>query len=294
MKFVTYNIQYSKGGDGRFDIDRVVASVRGADVIALQEVERFWERSGNQDQPAEIARRLPDYYRVYHPAFDVYHESHGLPKNAAPRRQFGCMLLSRTPILACRRHTFPKLEAVNEFNMLLGAVEGVIQTREMPLRIYSLQLSSVSLRERKLQVQALLDIHRQALFEGGACSGPALVRGKTDWSNGNGMVPMPAEAVLLGDFNLQPGSPEYDAIVGPEDPVCGRPPFADGFVDAWDVAGSAGDRGATYPANADYPENLRIDYGFFSGRLVSHIRKTWVDRTAEGSDHLPLWIETDM
>jgi len=41
MKLVTYNIQYTKGKYYRYDVDRIVQSVKGADVIALQEVERF-------------------------------------------------------------------------------------------------------------------------------------------------------------------------------------------------------------------------------------------------------------
>ena len=38
MRFVTYNIQYSKGRDGRFDLGRIADAVRAADVICLQEV----------------------------------------------------------------------------------------------------------------------------------------------------------------------------------------------------------------------------------------------------------------
>jgi endonuclease/exonuclease/phosphatase family metal-dependent hydrolase len=52
IKIVTYNIQFGLGKDGRFDLERIAAEVDGADVIALQEVERNWQRSGNVDQPA--------------------------------------------------------------------------------------------------------------------------------------------------------------------------------------------------------------------------------------------------
>ena len=72
MKLVSYNIQYGKGKDGRFDLGRIAAALQGADVIALQEVERHWPRSGDQDQPAEIARLLGGaYHWVYGPGFDV-------------------------------------------------------------------------------------------------------------------------------------------------------------------------------------------------------------------------------
>lgn len=54
MKLVTYNIQFGKGLDGRVDLDRIADEIRGADIIALQEVERFWPRSGNTDQVASL------------------------------------------------------------------------------------------------------------------------------------------------------------------------------------------------------------------------------------------------
>jgi len=62
MRFGSYNIQYGKGKDGKFDLARICAALEGADVIALQEVERFWPRSGDADQPAEIATLLGGAY----------------------------------------------------------------------------------------------------------------------------------------------------------------------------------------------------------------------------------------
>ena len=38
MKLVSYNIQYSKGKDEQFNLDRIVSEIEGADLIALQEV----------------------------------------------------------------------------------------------------------------------------------------------------------------------------------------------------------------------------------------------------------------
>ena len=53
MQFVSYNIQYCKGSDGRVDPARIAREVSGADVIALQEVDRFWPHTGMVDQVAE-------------------------------------------------------------------------------------------------------------------------------------------------------------------------------------------------------------------------------------------------
>ena len=75
MRAVTYNIQFGRGKDGRCDLERCLAEVRGADIIALQEVERFWRRSGLVDQPAVIGELFPDHHWVYGPSFDVHLEN---------------------------------------------------------------------------------------------------------------------------------------------------------------------------------------------------------------------------
>jgi len=53
VRLASYNIQYGRGRDGVFDLQRIATAVDGADVIALQEVERYWQRSGMRDQPRE-------------------------------------------------------------------------------------------------------------------------------------------------------------------------------------------------------------------------------------------------
>ena len=58
MKLISYNIQYGKGKDGRYDLARIAGEIEHGDVIALQEVERFWQRSGERDEPAELAARI--------------------------------------------------------------------------------------------------------------------------------------------------------------------------------------------------------------------------------------------
>ena len=111
MRLVTYNIQYGRGRDDRTDLNRIAEAVAGADVIALQEVERFWPHSGMVDQTAELARLLPEYFWVYGPVFDMDDSSRAADGSVVNRRrQFGPMLLSKTPIIWSRLHLFPKLE----------------------------------------------------------------------------------------------------------------------------------------------------------------------------------------
>ena len=53
---MTYNIRHGEGLDGRVDLERIAALIRGerADVVALQEVDKGVERTARRDIPAEL------------------------------------------------------------------------------------------------------------------------------------------------------------------------------------------------------------------------------------------------
>ena len=58
MKLVAFNIRFGLGLDQRIDLGRIAEAVRDADIIALQEIERFWKHSGMNDQPDILGRHL--------------------------------------------------------------------------------------------------------------------------------------------------------------------------------------------------------------------------------------------
>lgn len=296
MKLVTYNIQYSLGRDGEYNLPRIADAVRDADVIALQEVDRFWPHSGMVDQPQAIGALLPRYYWAYAPAFDMdcsYLNDDGTVVNR--RRQFGPMLLAKSPLRFVRRHVFPKYATVDEFNMDYGAIEGIIETPSGPLRILSLHLNHHSTRERLLQLETLFEIHRRAAIGGGAWCGTAYIHDR-DWSNAEPPPPMPEDAILMGDFNSQPGSPEYERLIGPSDPFTGRVHHVDRFVDAWVKADNDESDGFTWQDTGGDEDaaRARLDYCFVSTRLAGGVRRAWVDLQAQGSDHYPCWTEIDL
>lgn len=59
MKVMTYNIRHGRGLDGKVNLHRIVNDIRnsGADIVALQEVDRFNIRSKFIDQPSFLAKR---------------------------------------------------------------------------------------------------------------------------------------------------------------------------------------------------------------------------------------------
>ncbi|MCA3262320.1 MAG: endonuclease/exonuclease/phosphatase family protein [Telmatospirillum sp.] len=287
MKFASYNIQYGKGKDGRFDLARIAASVADADVIALQEVERFWPRSGNVDQPAELAALLPDFYWVYGPGYDMDADA-GRP--GGKRRQFGNMLLSRTPIATSRNHLLPKYGAVGQFCLQRSALEGVIETRAAgALRLYSLHLSHIDDGDRAAQVERLIEIHRTAPDEGGAWFG---AHKEADWTQGRPPPPMPQAALFMGDFNITHRSPLYARLVGPLSAEHGRVTAKSGFVDAYVAAGN--DVASGWSCDSTLTHRERIDFCMASASLAKHIKRAWIDNDAQGSDHQPIWTEIEL
>ena len=290
MKFVTYNIQYGRGRDGRFDLDRIVREVSGADVIALQEVERFWSRSGGVDQPRLIARGFPEHYAAFGPGVDLHLAGTSPGEESADRRrQFGNMLLSRTPLLTVRHHVLPKYGSVGPpMSLQRSVLEGVIGIRGGHVRVYSVHLTHLSAATRLPQVEALLRIHANAVREGPPLSGSGLGE---EWIRDGMPVEMPADAILLGDFNLEHDSVEYERIVGPMSPYGGRITNAEGFVDAWVEAGNPQDAGVTCSVRG---RPVRFDFCFVSARLRDRIRTVRIDSGAVGSDHQPVWLEIDL
>lgn len=287
MKLVTYNIQYSLGKDRNYELARIAEAISDADVIALQEVERFWQRSGMVDQVAELARMLPEHHWVYGANYDMdaSHRENGKLVNR--RRQFGNLVLSRLPIISSRNHMLPKFGTHNRtFTLQRGALETVIDfPKAGPVRLYSTHLCHQCSATRLPQVEALLAIHRRTPTEGAPWSG-----GHPDpnagWTEG-GVPPMPREAIMMGDFNFTFDAPEYERMVGPVAPSYGRLVNLDGFVDAWVAAGYAEAEGVSVD------DGNRIDYCFVTPALAGRVQRAWIDATAQGSDHQPFWVEFD-
>ena len=57
-----------------------------------------------------------------------------------------------------------------------------------------------------------------------------------EWSDGKPPPPMPDTTIVMGDFNSEPDSEEFQRMVGTFDPLYGQADHLDGFVDSWTVA----------------------------------------------------------
>ncbi|MEO1732399.1 MAG: endonuclease/exonuclease/phosphatase family protein [Pseudomonadota bacterium] len=284
MKLVTYNIQYGLGMDGLYDLSRIASEVASADVIALQEVDRFWQRSGMVDGPAMLADGLPQHHWVYGANLDMDASYRAGNRIVSRRKQFGTMILSRWPIVSSRNFPLPKWGDRTLHSIQQGLLEAVIQTPAGPIRFYSVHLSHLCVETRMPQVQRIKEILASAPTEGGAwCGGhPDPDAGWAEETE----PPMPRDIILMGDMNFAPGMPEYDAMIGPKSPLHGRLTNRDGLLDAWVLAGHPEAKGSTQKDT-----HARIDHCFVSSSFADKVTSCWVDQNTLGSDHWPLWTE---
>lgn len=288
MKCVSYNIQYGTGKDGAIDLARIATEIGDADIIALQEVERHNSTTGMVDQVDALSELFPSHYVAYGAGVDLdasIKDQTGRVQNR--RRQFGNMLLSKTPIISSRNHLLPKYGMDGPLAVQRSALEGVIDSPMGLIRVYSIHLGHAAAAERVIQIRNLLRIIRNAPRNGGVWSGRHVSK---HWTADGPMPPMPSPALLMGDFNLQPNSAEYEQLVDPSDPKYGKLTRLDGLVDLWTHLGHNLDGPETKTCPDDRGD-MRIDYAFATLDLAAKAASMHVDQQAQGSDHQPIYIE---
>lgn len=284
MKCVTYNIQYGIGMDGKYDLARIADAVRGADLIALQEVSRNNPQNGGHDMVAGITELLPDYFSVFGAPYQMGFGSHLTDgKAVSVYFEFGNLVLSRTPVISSRNILLPRSRTYDILNLQRSALEAMVDTPAGPVRFYSVHLDHVSPAERLAQISFLKDRVLGYQRDGGAVSGLEEL--------GFPEPPHPEHAVAMGDFNLVPESPEYLALCGGTNEEFGRSRNANDFVDVSIPEGEDAAESVTWIDPEGKKPSKRIDYCFTTASLADRAGGARVDGDALGSDHRPVWFE---
>jgi endonuclease/exonuclease/phosphatase family metal-dependent hydrolase len=291
MKVVTYNIQWGMGRDGKVDLDRIAETLRGADIICLQEVESHWRKAEDADQVAALAALMPEHYFAFAPSVDINDPT---SEDRGARRQYGLLTLSRWPIQSIRVFPLVKYPVVGHLVDQSCLQELIITINGKALRIYNTHLSYLSERQRHLQIAEIMRIVADAPLQGGPIVGIGVPDADyfDDWmAVGREDLPdMPLPAMIFGDFNMRPNSPNYDLLVGQKDPFYGRLHENAMFSDVLTLCGYAENWGVTHPDNDGTGFN-RIDHILVTGDLAGMVKTAWIDAEADGSDHQPVFAE---
>lgn len=275
MRIISWNIQWGRGADGRLDLLRTIEALEAlgpAEVICLQEVARGCPSlSGSPaDEVATLSAAFPQHETVFAAAVDV-------PGEAGDRGQFGNLLLSSLPILQVSRHALPFPADPTVPGMPRCCLEVVLDSPLGPLRVLTTHLEYYSVRQRQAQIAALQALQLEAAGHSGRT--PRTMDGNPVFAP----RPRPEQAVLCGDFNLEPSSEDYASMS-----AAGSP-----WRDAWRVVHddvphrpTVGLHGAAWP-----DREYCCDYFWVSGPLVACVVDVRVDSATAASDHQPIVLD---
>jgi endonuclease/exonuclease/phosphatase family metal-dependent hydrolase len=272
MKLVTWNTQWCCGLDGVVSPERIVQGARALadfDVLCLQEIAvNYPQLAGNagQDQPALLAKLLPGFQLFFGAAVDEYDA-------AGERRRFGNLIATRLPVTQVQHHPLP-----------YPADAGV---RSMPrmctvLTVRDPQLGPVRVMTTHLEYYSKVQRARLRLAYCAQAEAPP--QESADGSPFQSKVHT-TQAILCGDFNLEPSEPEYAELTqaSPQ----GR------LWDSWRLLNGNAPHAPTFRLyDRRYgPEPVACDFLFVSDALKGSVRALAVDAATQASDHQPVLLE---
>jgi endonuclease/exonuclease/phosphatase family metal-dependent hydrolase len=182
LRVMTFNICHARGMDGTVSLQHIAEEIRrsGADVIGLQEVDRFLTRSHTADQPLELARLL-DMDFCYSPSEDGHNISNAAVyiRENGKEGQYGNAILSWFPITAHQFYYLPG-DGTAERRSLLRAE---INAHGRSLTFFNTHLG-LQTPEQALQIDTVAEKIKSTF-------GPM---------------------ILLGDFNMKPDNPLLEKV----------------------------------------------------------------------------------
>ena len=274
LRVMTYNIKHGQGNDDcddatpaagdvpavqcAVDLDRTTGVIEALDpdIAAIQEVDRFWARSGGIDQTEELGNDL-DMETCFAANLD-----HGPDNHADEDHEYGTLILSRFPILSCE-------------NTLLPTEDGWEPRGLLEARIDVDEIGEV----------AVLGTHLQSNRRAEEEEAARLRTEQVDFITER-VASIDVPLVLMGDLNAEPDDPELEPLFAPDG----------GLEDAWTIAGVPADpdstpdtEGFTVPAERTGDPENQIDYIFAAAPFTFESAEVVIDEeTRMASDHYPV------
>jgi len=166
LRVMTYNIKHGQTNvpceqppappgqppfpDCNLDLQASIDVIRAhaPDIVGIQEVDRFWARSGGVDEPALIAAGLGMNHYCYAPNLD-----HGPDNHATVPHQYGTVIVSRFPILHCENTLLPREGNTEQRGLTLA----LINVEGVSLRFYNTHLHTQA-ADRLLQTARIAEV----------------------------------------------------------------------------------------------------------------------------------------
>jgi len=253
MRMMTYNIRHGLGMDGVLDLERIarVITREAPDIVAIQEIDRFWSRSGGVDQPKHLAR-LVDMHWAFAPNLEMPPEH-----PATVPAHYGVAIMSRMPLVASRHVRYPVVGEWEPRGLLEVEVEyapgRVVSVFCTHFQVDSAHDVPTTLAQRTEQV-AILN---------------AQAKGAGEF------------VVMMGDFNAEPDSPELAPLLGDDS----------GWQDAWSVAGGGDAGFTIPAAPDREAERRIDYIIVTGGQHISRCEVRVTEETRLASDHFPVIAE---
>lgn len=290
MHILSWNIQAGRGPDNVNSLERIALAIAecrfpdgsDADVICLQEVTRGFPSLTNGlevDQAAELQQLFPDYHAIYRPALDIASGA----EFTLPRWQFGCLILSRYPIVQVFNHLLTQ-RGLSGKGMQRQALEVIIGAPAQTFRIMTTHLEFHAQECRANQVEQLRALQDEVASK----TIPSLPE-YASYGSPYAAPARPHALILCGDLNLLVESPEYERLVCATD-------VSAGLVDAWRHLRPEETHVATcgWADPVQWPEGPHCrDYFFVSHQLSQQLAWTGVDVDVRASDHQPILLMLD-
>jgi endonuclease/exonuclease/phosphatase family metal-dependent hydrolase len=186
LRVMCWNIRHGLGNDGCVDLGRIARVIRqsGAQIAALQEVDRGWARSGGGDQASELADAL-GMHHVFGANLVLPDVGYEIPA------EYGTAIISEWPIASSSNSALPARHSSERRGLLTASIThpgmGELVVACTHLHWGSTATPAESIAERAEQVAAIIGT----------------------------LQPAPAPTLLMGDFNAVPASPELAALRDP-------------------------------------------------------------------------------
>jgi endonuclease/exonuclease/phosphatase family metal-dependent hydrolase len=168
LKVMTFNIHHGKGLDGKTDLNRILTEIlkSEADIIALQEVDRFQPRSSFRDQIAILAKGA-SMYNCYSPSVNFGFS------------QYGNAILSKWPI---------------ESKIIIN-MNGGLERRS--ILIAHIKVNGARSSDKHTSKFTIVNTHLGVLAQEYKWQMPILCEK---------LAELAKPAIVLGDFNMEPSN----------------------------------------------------------------------------------------